>query len=387
MILFWLGGVVLASLIIMFACNSFEDASGHLGRNMPAGVRGATIDAVGSSLPELLTTFVLLFFFLDEDGFSGGVATCAGSAVFNAIVIPAVCIVAVLFIGVKVTQSTADSGSLLRAGRYRPKGITVGKGTILRDGFFFLIAEMVLITFLGGNTMHWWMGGVLMLIYAWYFGFLMWQFKKHGTTDEDDDEDDDPLEQVGFLKALLTLNGNQLFFGGLPLNTPKAWIVLGWAVAWIGLACYGLSHSVVEISHILNIPLYFTTVILAAAATSVPDTVISVKSALNGDYDDAISNAIGSNIFDITVALGFPLLVFGLVYGDVTLTSTEGTTSDVQILRIALLAFTTITFVIFLTGKQMGKVKAILLSSLYFIWTLFIIGRALQWEWLDKIVG
>ena len=33
-----------------------------------------------------------------------------------------------------------------------------------------------------------------------------------------------------------------------------------------------------------------------------------------GQYDDAISNALGSNIFDICFALGFPLFLFTLIY-------------------------------------------------------------------------
>ena len=43
-------------------------------------------------------------------------------------------------------------------------------------------------------------------------------------------------------------------------------------------------------------------VIIAAAATSVPDTILSIKDARKGNYNDAISNALGSNIFDICFA-------------------------------------------------------------------------------------
>ena len=70
--------ILLACIGIMFSCNLFEPASNYLGRNMPAGVKGATINAIGSSLPELFTTFILLFFYRDMDGFTGGIATTAG---------------------------------------------------------------------------------------------------------------------------------------------------------------------------------------------------------------------------------------------------------------------------------------------------------------------
>ena len=48
--------------------------------------------------------------------------------------------------------------------------------------------------------------------------------------------------------------------------------------------------------------------------TSVPDTILSVKDAMKGNYNDAISNAIGSNVFDIGFVLGFPILMFSVLY-------------------------------------------------------------------------
>ncbi len=371
--------VAAASLIIMRGCDSFEDASDYLGRKMPPGVRGATINAVGSSLPELLTTFILLFLFLDEDGYSGGIATCAGSAVFNAVIIPALCIGAVLWFGVKRRGGGIE----------RVKAITVGRPTIVRDGIFFVAAEILLITLLSGSTMRWWMGGALMGVYVLYFGYLMFQYKR-GVIDLDDDGDDDDEDDGGestVLGALWRLEFNQLFFGGRRLSTGRAWVVLTASVAVIAAGCYALSWAVVEAAHALNVPLYFTTVILAAAATSVPDTVLSVKDAMKGSYDDAVSNALGSNIFDITVALGFPLLCYGLVHGDVHLASTSGSAADVQLLRVALLVVTVFVMALFLIGTRMGRVKAALLMLIYAAWTLFIIGRAVEWEWLVRLTG
>ena len=366
-----LGTVVLASVVIMFACDSFEDASSFLGRNMPAGVKGATINAIGSSLPELLTATFLLFAFKDEDGFSGGVATCAGSAVFNAVIIPAVSVLAVMFIGVKQSDGTRKKVSF----------IELNKATVLRDGAFFVLAELALIYFLGDSVMFWWMGGVLMGIYALYFGFLMWQFKTgraEPDEDDDDDDEDEDEEQAPKWKQLLTFDFNGLFFGGADFTDGRAWVVLSSATAIIGVACYGLSWAVVEAAHQLDVPLYFTTVVLAAAATSVPDTVLSVKDALNGNYDDAVANAVGSNIFDICVALGLPLFAYGLIYGNIELAAEFGDSADVQILRIGLLVVTAIVLALFLIGKKIGKGKAIALFSIYVAWLGFILYRAVE---------
>ena len=366
-----IGTVVFASVVIMFACNSFEDASSFLGRNMPSGVKGATINAIGSSLPELMTATFLLFAFKDEDGFSGGVATCAGSAVFNAVIIPAVSVLAVMFIGVKQSDGS----------RKKVRFIELNKATVLRDGAFFILAELALIYFLGDSVMMWWMGGVLMGIYVLYFGFLMWQFKTgraEPDEEDDDDEDDEDEEQAPKWKQLLTFDFNALFFGGQDFSNGRAWVVLGSATTIIGVACYGLSWAVVEAAHVLDVPLYFTTVVLAAAATSVPDTVLSVKDALNGNYDDAVANAVGSNIFDICVALGLPLFAYGLIYGNIELAAEFGDSADVQMLRIGLLAVTGIVLALFLIGKKIGKGKAIALFSIYLGWLGFILYRAVE---------
>tara|TARA_Y100000310_G_scaffold329720_1_gene400098 strand:+ start:388 stop:576 length:189 start_codon:yes stop_codon:yes gene_type:complete len=49
-----------SATIISIACVPFENASRWLGRDLSAGVRGATINAVGSSLPELFVTQCLI---------------------------------------------------------------------------------------------------------------------------------------------------------------------------------------------------------------------------------------------------------------------------------------------------------------------------------------
>lgn len=370
--------VVVASVVIMFACESFEEATDHLGRAMPAGIKGATLNAVASSLPELITTFILLFFYRDVDGLSGGIATVAGSAVFNAVIIPCLCIFAVTVRGVRMADGS----------RQPVPYIQIQRSTILRDGLFFIAAEILLIVFLGDATMAWWMGAAMMALYLVYFGVLMRQYRAGRIdpaedTGEDDDsaaEDDDGAPRSR-LRALLTFDFFALLFPDRPVSDRTAWIVLAAATTTISVACWGLSWAVVEIADILGVPLYFTTVIIAAAATSVPDTVISVKDAIDGDYDDAIANALGSNIFDICVALGLPLMLYGLVYGDVSLSPDTGGSADVQELRVVLLLVSGLLMGIFLWGDRIGRKKAWGLLGLYGLWTAYVVLRGVQRHW------
>ncbi|MEM1010510.1 MAG: sodium:calcium antiporter, partial [Myxococcota bacterium] len=150
-------------------------------------------------------------------------------------------------------------------------------------------------------------------------------------------------------------------------------------VVLIAVACHSLAGACVDLAKQLNVPVFFTAVILASAATSVPDTIISIKDARSGDYDDAVANAFGSNIFDINICLGLPLMLYGLLYGDVNVASQGGANvAAVQELRILLLIITFATLALFLIGRKLGKVKAILLFSLYGLFVTYTVGRVMN---------
>lgn len=349
--------IATACVGIMLASNVFEPASDYLGRNMPDGVKGATINAIGSSMPELLTTFILLFWHRSVDGFSGGIATTAGSAVFNAVLIPGAVLFAVL-----IWKATTTS-------------VQLDRRTLVRDGTFVLIAEILLIWFLSSTTMYWWMGAALMSVYACYFGYLMYQMYTHGTEDNDtEEEEEEPAEpwvnNPGNFLAMA--KGKKFQFD----SNIQAWSVLVVAVGYLGIFCHMLADATVALAQAWNLPVFITTVVFAAAATSVPDTVISIKDALKGNYDDAVANAVGSNIFDVCVSLGLPLFIYGLVYGPVELGGVGN--ADVQILRWVMLGFTAAVLYLFYRGS-VGKKTAYGLLSMYSGWLLFILYRALQY--------
>lgn len=413
--------VVIAMIIIMCACDAFEPASEYLGEevyHMGPGIRGASIEAVASSLPELFTTLFLLFVFHDEDGFSAGIATCAGSAIFNAALIPAICIIAVSTKGV--------DGEKVEV-------IKLQRSTLVRDGIFFMLSEILLIGFLNHHTLSWWMGGTLMFAYFAYAIILIQsinmdaQLEELENEDEPDDkigeemvtnpmddvdddetpraaagatddgaEDDDDEGPPSMGVACLTFDFNTLIFGGKDFTKNSAWTVVLLSTVVIAASCYLLAESVIMSAQALDVPAYFTAVIFGAAASSVPDTIISYKNALKGDYDDAIANAIGSNIFDICFALGFPLFLYGLIHGDVNMVSAgdgqelgEGRqdAAEIQSLRVLLIIMSAIIMGLFVVTKcevdDMGRpvhlvtvVRAYALIFIYVLWTVLIILHA-----------
>ncbi|XP_029374601.1 sodium/potassium/calcium exchanger 3 [Echeneis naucrates] len=75
---------------------------------------------------------------------------------------------------------------------------------------------------------------------------------------------------------------------------------------WIAIFSYLMVWMVTIISFTLDIPDYIMGITFLAAGTSVPDCMASLIVARQGMGDMAVSNSIGSNIFDILLGLGFP---------------------------------------------------------------------------------
>ena len=364
-VLFPLLLILITCLIIWKASDGFEAASEYLGRNLTDGVRGATINAIGSSMPELFTTFWFLFVLGNRDGFAGGIGTTAGSAIFNGMIIPAVVILAVIGYGLA-------------------KSVNVSKKVILRDGLSLIIAEFILILLISGDTLYWWHGLVLMGIYAAYVVFMLATMSESEGDDDDDEEKEDDDEEVpSMMKSLLTLDLESLVLRGKEISNGSAWVLLIVSMAVIGLATNLLVFACEGLGHALDVRIYFIAVILASAATSVPDTIISYRDALNGNYDDAVANALGSNIFDVCFALGLPLFIYTVINGPITML--PETVNNISELRVLLLMLTILAFFVYYIGDSMGKVKAFLLLSIYVGFTVYILGSAYDFALANQI--
>lgn len=88
------------------------------------------------------------------------------------------------------------------------------------------------------------------------------------------------------------------------------------------------------ISYTLGIPDYIMGITFLAAGTSVPDCMASLIVARQGMGDMAVSNSIGSNIFDILLGLGFPWALRTLIvdHGSVVSINNKGLVYSVVLL-------------------------------------------------------
>lgn len=368
--------VSFCSVVIWRSVDGFAAASDYLGRNLSDGVKGATINAIASSMPELFTTVFFLFFLHDVDGFSGGIGTTAGSAIFNAMIIPAMAILAVIYAGVT-------------------KSVQVSKKVVGRDGVALIVTELILIVLISGSTLYWWHGAVLMGIYVIYITYMLTSMTKVDAIDSDEyhamvNEGKEDEEEEGRSRTLiehgLRLDLESLVVGKKQMTAANAWPLLIISTVTIAVSCYLLvlacewmGAKSYEVPYLgvyegLDIPILFVALVIASMASSIPDTIISMKDAQKGNYDDAVSNAMGSNMFDICFALGLPLFLYCLINGPISMTPEIIELSGE--LRVLLWLITIVVFFIFYSGRYIGTKKAYLLLVLYGGFILYVVGRS-----------
>ena len=385
-------GIIIPLILIAISCvviwragDGFMTASEYIGRNLSEGVRGASINAIASSMPEVFTSLFFLFVLMDGEGFSGGIGTTAGSAIFNSMVIPAVSVIAVIGIGLA-------------------KRIEVSKKVMLRDGIALIITEMIFLVLISGSKLDWYHGLILMGVYVVYITYMFMSMRNSqknaasdnvGEEEEEEEEEQERGPAPSLFMSLITFNLEDIFIRNNKVTGKNAWPLLIFSTVSIALVCYLLvvacewmGADVYEVPYLgsfngLNIPLMFVALVLASAASSFPDTIISIKDAQRGQYDDAISNALGSNIFDVCFALGFPLFIFCIINGPLHM--------DVEIvdqsseLRFLLLILTVVAVFIFTSTRYIGKLKAFVLLFIYFLFIAYIIGRSANNELANSI--
>ncbi|NQT15607.1 MAG: sodium:calcium antiporter [Planctomycetes bacterium] len=396
---------VVISIVLWQACDPFAEAAQWMGRayHLPGSVRGATLDAVASSLPELFSGifFVLLATEAIGESYGNAIATCAGSAIYNMILIPAVC---AIVISIWRTQ--------------RPT-IEVEKAVVQRDGVFFLVCEAILLICLFQNVMYWWMGVALIGMYLVYVVKLQHDartyrasfvparqiFEEMGYETPSRDAarelakrgtkvDRTTLARIK--EALIRGNkeaepGNEevheraaFFFGccSVRLSHGMAWMVIAVSTAIAAVACYFLVETVHETSAYLQVPTFFVAVILAAAASSLPDMFLSIGASRRGDDSGAVSNAFGSNIFDICICLSVPLLLASWMNGWQPISLLKGgePMEGLVGLRMLLWVLTLITLFIIWHKRQVTRTKAFILIGLYCIFIAYAILGSLNVE-------
>ena len=263
---------VATTAVIWKASELLERSGKRLSRyyGLPPVVHGAVVVAIGSSFPEL-SSAVLATYLHGE--FELGVGVIVGSAVFNVLVIPA------------ASRLTSDSP------------LSAGRAVVYKETQFYMLSVAVLLlTFslaviynpagdgdlVGVVTRP--LATIPLLLYGLYV-FIQYQ-------DTAEYDAADPTDDIDLLRE---------------------WGALALSLALILVAVEGLVQAALGFGVLLDTPSFLWGLTVIAAGTSLPDALVSVRAARDDESTTSLANVLGSNIFDLLVAVPAGVLVAGAV--------------------------------------------------------------------------
>lgn len=313
-LLLYLGYVVGGTAICWVGSGILERSSRRLAtyHQLPAVVHGAVITAVGSSFPELSSTVLAT---LVHGTFDLGVASVVGSALFNILVIPGV--------------------SGLVGGR-----INSGRLLVFKDVQFYVMSVAVLVlTFALAALYNPVPGAGRIGIVTRPLALL-------------------PLLLYGLYLYLQVL-AVQDHVGDSPPDSPTPlgqWLWLGLSLLLILVGTEGLVRAAIGLGDWFGTPSFLWGLTVVAAGTSVPDMLVSVRAAYGGHGTVSLANVLGSNVFDLLVAVPLGIIIAGA--------STVNFSAAVPMMGILALA-TIALFVILRTNESLEPIEAAALLGLY----------------------
>ncbi|XP_036002442.1 sodium/potassium/calcium exchanger 2 isoform X2 [Fundulus heteroclitus] len=199
---------------------------------------------------------------------------------------------------------------------------------------------------------------------------------QEGETAEDEEEEDQPLS----LSWPETNRKRFTYLVIMPIVLPL-WLTLPdvrktssqkffpvtflGAICWIAVFSYLMVWWAHQVGETIGITEEIMGLTILAAGTSIPDLITSVIVARKGLGDMAVSSSVGSNIFDITVGLPFPWLMWSMFRGFIPVQVSSNGLFCAIVLLFLMLLFVIIS--IAACKWRMSKLLGFIMFMLYLV--------------------
>ncbi|XP_057187729.1 sodium/potassium/calcium exchanger 2-like isoform X2 [Triplophysa rosa] len=150
------------------------------------------------------------------------------------------------------------------------------------------------------------------------------------------------------------------------------------SISWIAVFSYLMVWWAHQVGETIGITEEIMGLTILAAGTSIPDLITSVIVARKGLGDMAVSSSVGSNIFDITVGLPFPWLLFSSANNMSPVAVSSNGLFCAIVLLFLMLLFVIISIAV--CKWRMSKLLGFLMFMLYFVF--LVVSVMLE----DKII-
>ncbi len=317
---------VVSTALIWIGGARLERAADRLAAHyaLPPVVQGAVIVAIGSSTPELLTAILAPLLHAE---FELGIAVIVGSAIFNILIIPAA-----------ATLST--DGSLSATPRL-----------VYKEAQFYLLAVAVFILTLSLAVIYYpvspefGVGGEvtrsLALVPIAVYGLYV------------------------FIQYEDTVDHTAEAVEGVAVR--RQWLGLVGGFVLIAVGVEGLLRFAIGLGDALGTESFVWGLTIVAAATSLPDAVVSVTASRRENDVTSIANVFGSNVFDLLVAVPAGVLAAGA--------TTVSFSRAVPLLSYLVLA-TVVLFTLMRTGFELERWEAWALVAVYAVFLVWVVAES-----------
>ncbi len=323
-LMFWIIVFIVALILLVKASDLFTDSAEKIGLHfgIPAFIVGVTIVAIGTSLPELVSSFVAIFWGAPEIA----VGNVVGSNIANIFLI--IGVVAIISKKIKIFYEVkhVDLPFLI--------GSTFLTAFVLFDGKIVFFESVLLLAVL-----------VSYLLYT------------INSSSKRDDNSNQIKKEIKKEKDIVKEKKNLKW-------TTWFWLVGGAVLIYFGAQL--IIQSVIEISNILVIGAGLIALSAVALGTSLPELVVSVTAARKKQPEMAIGNIIGSNIFNSLAVIGIPGLFGTIFLGPILF--------EFSPIIILIMVVATLLYYFMVEDKEITSWEGWLLLIFYAFFLLYLFG-------------
>lgn len=272
MLIIWLIVLIVSMVVLIKSSDYFTDSAEKIGFyfGMPLFIVGITIVAIGTSLPELLTSILAVL----RNSSEIVVGNVIGSNITNILLVLGAAIV------------------------FSKKPIKIGLASLKVDAPILVISAVLLfITLL--DRVFTLVEAIIFLACMglyWYYSYKMVKKSKDHVLNKQ-------LKKEA--KELKKETKSKIGF--------KTWFILILSLVLLYFGAKYTVESVIHLSQILNIGSEIIAASAIALGTSLPELAVSVSAVRKGKPEIAIGNVLGSNIFNTFIVMGVPALIGTLI--------------------------------------------------------------------------
>lgn len=143
------------------------------------------------------------------------------------------------------------------------------------------------------------------------------------------------------------------------------WLIVGFVLLIKGADFFVEGSS--SVAKLLKIPSVIIGLTIVAMGTSAPEAAVSITAGLAGNNDIAISNIIGSNIFNLLVVVGVCAVM-------------KGVTTDKDILKRDMPVNIGISalLLLFLIDLKITRIEGVILFILFVVYMIIVVGEGMK---------